>query len=99
MKAKKETKGSDTPGADEDQEDLDEEECSITENTLETKPKIMDSSLHYPSNQTNLNSQQINNLSDSSAAVVGSNVTNQNMNQVSASNSSFNMQHMQPILS
>ena len=96
MKAKKETKGSDTPGADEDQEDLDEEECSITENT---KPKIMDCSLHYPSNQTNLNSQQINNLSDSTAAVAGNNVTNQNMNQVSAANSSFNMQHMQPILS
>jgi hypothetical protein len=99
MKAKKESKGPGTPEADEDQEDLDEEECSMTENTLEPKPKMLDSSLHYPSNQPNLNSQQINNLSDSSAAVVGSNVTNENMHQVSASNSSFNMQHLQPILS
>ena len=97
MKAKKETKGSDTPGPDEDQEDIDEEECSITENNSETKPKMMDNtSLQY---STNLNSQQINNLSDSVAGVVRNNLTNENMSQVSASNSSFNMQHMQPILS
>ena len=100
MKAKKETKGSDTPGADEDQEDLDDETCSVTENTFDSKPKMMESSVQYPSNQTNLTSQQTNILSDSSS-VAASNVANESLQQshVPTPNSAFNMQHIHPILS
>ena len=102
MKAKKETKGSDTPGAeDEDQEDLDDESCSVTENSFDLKPKTMtESTEQYSStNQSHLNVQQINNLSDSSSAVASNNIENETLQHVCTSNSSFNMQHIQPILS
>ena len=114
MKAKKESKGgSDTPGADEEQEDLDDEECSISENNLESKPKMIESSkMLYSNDQTGLNAQQINDtLSESSSnhpanprVIIGSNnLANENMhhnNVLPTPNISFSMQHsVQPILS
>ena len=114
MKAKKESKGgSDTPGADEEQEDLDDEECSMSDSTLESKPKMIESSkLIYSNGQTGLNAQQINDtLSDSSSnhpanprVIIGSsNLANDNMHQASVvptPNMPFNMQQsVQPILS
>ena len=100
MKAKKESKGPDTPGADEDQEDLDEEECSMPENSLDTKPKTLESNVHYPSEQTSGNGQHMNNLSDSSSAVLRcENGSNANLDRMVNPNSSFNMQHIHPILS
>ena len=114
MKAKKESKGgSDTPGPDEEQEDLDDEECSMSESTLELKPKMIESSkLLYSNDQTGLNAQQINDtLSESSSnhpanprVIIGSNnLANENMHHTSvvpAPNIPFNMQQsVQPILS
>ena len=97
MKAKKESKGSDTPGADEDQEDIDDETCSVTENTFESKPKMIDSPIQYGSNNATLNVQQLNSLSDSSS-VTASNVTNDTLQQshVSTPNVPFNMHHIPP---
>ena len=95
MKAKKESKGPDTPGADEDQEDLDEEECSMQENSLDAKPKTIE---HYTSDQPNVNSQHMNTLSDSSSAVLRSD-NGANMERIVNPNPSFNMQHIHPILS
>ena len=114
MKAKKESKGgSDTPGADEEQEDLDDEECSMSESTLESKPKMIESpKLLYLNGQTGLNAQQINDtLSDSSSnhptnprAIIGSNsLANENMHHTAVAptpNIPFNIQQsVQPILS
>ena len=100
MKAKKETKGPDTPGADEEQEDLDEEEGSMHDNSIEAKPKTVDSNVHYPSEQSNVNGQHINNLSDSSSAILRSdNGPNVNVDRIVSSNSAFNMHHIHPILS
>ena len=98
MKAKKESKGPDTPGADEDQEDLDEEECSMQENSLDTKPKTIESSVHYTSDQPNVNSQHMSTLSDSSSAVLRSD-NGANMERLANPNPSFNLQHIHPILS
>ena len=100
MKAKKESKGPDTPGADEDQEDLDEEECSMQENSLDAKPKTIERNVHYPSEQTSGNGQHMNNLSDSSSAILRSdNGSNVNVDRMVHSNPSYNMQHIHPILS
>ena len=113
MKAKKESKGgSDTPGADEEQEDLDDEECSMSENNLELKPKMIESSKLIYSNDQTSNAQQINGtLSESSSnhpanprVLIGSNnIANENMhhnNVVPTPNIPFNMQQsVQPILS
>ena len=98
--AKKESKGPDTPGADEDQEDLDEEECSMQENSLDAKPKNIETNVHYPTDQTNGNGQHLNNLSDSSSAILRSdNGSNVNPDRMVHSNPSYNMQHIHPILS
>ena len=100
MKAKKETKGSDTPGADEDQEDIDDETGSVTENTFDSKPKMIDTPIQYGSNNATLSAQQLNSLSDSSS-VATSNLTNDTLQQshVPTPNTSFNMHHIPPILS
>ena len=81
----------------EDQEDIDDETCSVTENTYESKPKMIDSPIQYGSNNATLNVQQLNSLSDSSS-VTASNVANDTLQQshVPTPNAPFNMHHIPP---
>lgn len=109
MKAKKETKGgsdeTDPAANDEDRDDLDEETTTsnANENVFDVKPpKLVQ---HHQVVTTNPilqshHSQLTNNLSDSTSLEVKSNTPHTlQQTQVPNTTSSYNLHHIQPILS